>query len=160
MGRVLDDLQAVLDSLSPGDVLELASGTYDVGSSLGLDVSGTAQAPITIRGEDRDNVILSGSGTIIQVLRASHVILEDLTLQGTGTDSGGSATSKGVSFWDGTLQEFVDRFPFDPPLYHEPIMVDGHTLRYVHTYRGESYSDAMEFTRTGDLKIANHRQMP
>jgi hypothetical protein len=102
-----DNLQAVFDSLSPGDVLELASGTYNVGSGVGLDVSGTAQAPITIRGEDRDNVILSGSGTIIQVLRASHVILEDFTFQGTGVDGGGTAGSKGVSFWDGTLQEFI-----------------------------------------------------
>ena len=102
-----DNLEAVIDSLAPGDVLELASGTSNLGSGLGLDVSGTAQAPIVIRGEDRDNVILSGSGTIIQVLRASHVILEDLTLQGTGVDGGGTAASKGVSFWDGTLQEFL-----------------------------------------------------
>lgn len=104
-----DNLQTVFDSLSPGDVLELAAGTYNLGGGNGvsLDVSGTAQAPIVIRGADRDNVILSGSATIIQVLRASHVILEDLTLQGTGVDSGGAATSKGVSFWDGTLQEFI-----------------------------------------------------
>jgi hypothetical protein len=102
-----DNLEAVIDSLAPGDVLELASGTYNLGSGLRLDVSGTAQAPIVIRGEDRDNVILSGSGTIIQVLRASHVILEDLTFQGTGVDGGGTAGSIGVSFWDGTLQEFI-----------------------------------------------------
>lgn len=102
-----DDLQAVLDSLAPGDVLELAAGTYGLGSGVSLDVSGTAQAPIVVRGADRDGVILSGSATIVQVLRASHVILEDLTLQGTGVDSGGAATSKGVSFWDGTLQEFI-----------------------------------------------------
>jgi hypothetical protein len=102
-----DDLQAVVAALSPGDVLELAAGTYDVGNDLDLDVSGTAQAPITIRGADRDNVILSGSETIIQVLRASHVILEDLTLQGPGVDGLGAAKSLGVSFWDGTQQEFI-----------------------------------------------------
>lgn len=101
-----DNLQAVLDSLTPGDVLELASGTYNLASGVDLDVSGTAQAPIVIRGADRDNVILSGSGTILRVVRASHVILEDFTLQGTGVDGGGTAGSKGVSFWDGTLQEF------------------------------------------------------
>ena len=102
-----DDLQAVFAALAPGDVVELADGTYAV-DELYLDVAGTADAPIYIRGASRSGVVLDDpTGRVLQLQAASHVIIENLTLQGSGTDSGTDASSNGVGFWDGALQENV-----------------------------------------------------
>jgi hypothetical protein len=106
-GTTADNLQGLFDSLVPGDVLELQAGTYDA-SGLQLQVSGTESEPIVIRGADRDAVVLrSPTGRVIQVLQSSHVIIENLTMEGSGVDSGTDASSQAVSFWDGALQEFV-----------------------------------------------------
>lgn len=103
-----DDLQAILDGLAPGDVLELAAGTYPV-SGLYLNASGTADSPIHVRGASRSGVVLEAQdgGTVLQLQAASHVVLEDLTLQGAGVDSGTDASARGISFWDGAVQEAV-----------------------------------------------------
>lgn len=103
-----DDLQAILDGLAPGDVLELAAGTYPV-SGLYLNASGTADAPIHIRGVSRSDVVIAAQdgGTVLQLQTASHVVIEDLTLQGEGVDSGTDASARGISFWDGAVQEAV-----------------------------------------------------
>jgi len=100
-----DDLGAIVDDLEPGDVLELKSGAY---GGFRVAVSGTAQQPIVIRGEDRESVVVSETtGNIIQLTTASHVILENMTLQGGDVDTGTGADSTGISFWDGAFQEFV-----------------------------------------------------
>lgn len=105
--EVSDDLKSVFAGLTPGDVLELADGTYAV-DTLQLDVSGTADQPIYIRGASRDGVVLSDpSGSVLQLLDTSHVVLENLTLQGSGADSGTAAGSQGIAFWDGATQEYL-----------------------------------------------------
>jgi hypothetical protein len=101
-----DDLQAAFAALAPGNVLELAAGTYEV-DGLFLDSAGTPDAPIYIRGVSREDVVLHASGTVLQLQGASHVVIENLTLQGTGVDSGTDASAKGISFWDGALQQSV-----------------------------------------------------
>jgi len=102
-----DDLQAVFDALAPGDVLELANGTYDV-EGLQIDLAGTAAAPIVIRGASRDGVVLRDTtDTIIFMKSASHVLIEDMTLQGSGVDSGTTSSSTGVRFFDSGTQEFI-----------------------------------------------------
>lgn len=96
-------IQAALDALDPGDVLEFDDATYALSSALQLGRSGTPASPIVIRGASRQGVVLqrNGAGLIVQVLGASHVVLENLTLRGPGVDSGTSASSVGISFWDG-----------------------------------------------------------
>jgi hypothetical protein len=102
-----DNLQAKFDALIPGTVLELADGTYNV-TGLALKASGSASAPIYIRGQSRAGVVLhAASGNVLQLQAASNVILENLTLQGSGTDSGTNASSQGISFWNGATQEDV-----------------------------------------------------
>ena len=102
-----DDLQAVFDTLTPGDVLELGAGRYSV-AGLYLNAAGSADAPIYIRGVARQDVVLeAAAGTVLQLQDASHVVLENLTLQGAGVDSGTDASSRGISFWDGAMQESV-----------------------------------------------------
>lgn len=102
------NLQSVLDALKPGDVLELEDGTYEV-NQLQLKVSGTEAKPIYIRGASRSGVIVRDkSGIVLQILEISHVVLENFTIEGSGTDSGTSASSVGVSFWNGgASQEYV-----------------------------------------------------
>jgi hypothetical protein len=96
-----DDLQARIDALGPGDVLELAAGTYEV-DGLQITGSGSEAEPIYVRGASRADVILhDASGAIIQVLDVSHVVIENLTLEGSGTDSGTDASSVAVSLWSG-----------------------------------------------------------
>lgn len=101
-----DDLQSKLDGLVPGDVLELAEGTYDV-AGLHLASSGTETQPITIRGSSREGVVLRNPGIILQLQDTSYAVIENLTLRGAGVDSGTAATSVGVSFWSGAAQHHV-----------------------------------------------------
>ena len=101
-----DDLQAKFDALKPGDVLELENGTYDV-KSLALKSSGTQTQPIYIRGKSREGVRLRNQTRVLQIQQAAHVVIENLTMEGSGTESGVAASSVGVSFWDGAKQEFV-----------------------------------------------------
>jgi hypothetical protein len=101
-----DDLQAKLDALGPGDVLELADGSYAV-DGLFLASSGTEAQPIYIRGQSRSGVILQNPGRVLQIQEASHVVIENMTLEGSGVDSGTDASSVGISFWDGALQENI-----------------------------------------------------
>ena len=104
-----DDLQAKLAALTPGSVLELADGTYNV-NGLYLDVAGTEDQPIYIRGQSRDGVVIRDTaGIVLQIRNGSHIVLEHLTLEGSGVDSGTNASSIAVSFWDGvtTPQEDV-----------------------------------------------------
>jgi hypothetical protein len=101
------NIQTVFNSLVPGDVLELAAGTYNV-NGLYLNVSGTLSQPIYIRGVSRKGVIIKDVDNIIlQLQHASFVVIENLTLEGSGVDSGTNSSSTGVSFWDGALQENV-----------------------------------------------------
>src|SRR5262249_9342014 len=94
-------IQAAFDSLNPGDVVQFANGTYNV-SALQLRRSGTVNESIYIRGESRAGVVLSNPGRVIYFLDASHGVLENLTLQGSGVDSGVSASSSGIEFFDGS----------------------------------------------------------
>lgn len=94
------NLVSQLAGLVPGDVLELAAGTY---ANLGLQLTraGTAQQPIVIRGASRTGTVLSSPSRVLQVLAASHVIVENLTLSGSGVNSGTNASSRAIEFWDG-----------------------------------------------------------
>jgi hypothetical protein len=87
---------SLLAGLLPGDVLEIANGTYSV-NNLVLNRSGTLNAPIYIRGASRSGVILNDtSGRIIEWQNANHVIIENMTLQGSGADGGTSLFHHGV----------------------------------------------------------------
>ncbi len=96
-----EDLQARFNSLVPGDVLVLANGTYNV-SNLYINVQGTASRPIYIRGASRNGVIIRDTtDAVIETRNVSHLVIEDLTLVGSGVDSGTAASSTGILQWNG-----------------------------------------------------------
>ncbi len=81
------NLQAALDDLplQPGDTLVVAGNTrYGVGDGLVIRQRGTADAPITIRGErvrDRRPVLVGGNQTV-RFEQADHVRLEGFEISG------------------------------------------------------------------------------
>lgn len=77
-----DGLHAALAAAAPGDVITLAEGTYP--GAYSIEASGTADAPIVIRGASTEGVVLDGmqgEGNILEVY-GSHVHIERMTLQG------------------------------------------------------------------------------
>ncbi|MCX7804468.1 MAG: right-handed parallel beta-helix repeat-containing protein [Planctomycetota bacterium] len=104
-GATAAQIQAVLDSAQPGDVIQFANGTCEV-DKLQIRKGGTGDKPVVIRGETRNGTILKDpTGMIIQVLDVSDVIIENLTLEGSKTDSGTAASSHGINFWSGGKQQ-------------------------------------------------------
>lgn len=80
-------IKSQLLTLNPGDVLEIADGTYTISDSThyALSRSGTAQAPIVIRGQSRAGTILKRTtGGFGFLLNAKHVIIENMTIEGRG----------------------------------------------------------------------------
>ncbi len=94
------NIVAQLAALNPGDVLQLADGQYNE-LNLFLARSGTSTNPIVIRGISQAGVVIRDSGVCLQIRNASHVVIENLTLQGSGVNSGTAASSLGVQFHDG-----------------------------------------------------------
>lgn len=100
-GATMAQVKAVFQAAGPGDVVQFENGTYEV-KGLQIERSGTPEKPIVFRGQSRKGVVLKcASGTIIQFLKANDIIVENMTLEGSKTDSGTSSNSKGVSFWNG-----------------------------------------------------------
>ena len=106
-GATSAQIQAILDNLVPGDVVHIAAGTYSVDNLL-LRRSGTVSQPIHVRGESRGKVFLRDStGAIIHLLDASDLVVENLTLEGSGVDSGIAASSTGITFDNSYIPERV-----------------------------------------------------
>lgn len=75
-------LASALASANPGDVINLAPGTY-VGA-FSMSRSGTAANPIVVRGANRDAVILNAAGQATGVtLSGNYTRLENVTVQGS-----------------------------------------------------------------------------
>jgi Chondroitinase B len=100
-------LRSVLNGINPGDVVELDNGAYN-NLDFYIDRSGTAAQPIYIRGKTRTGVVVSNGSKLIQLRGASHLIIENMTLRGSGVDSGTAASSQGIQFHSGWAgQSFV-----------------------------------------------------
>lgn len=93
------EIQRILAGLNPGDVLLFENGEYEV-DNLTLKASGTPDRPIYLRGESRNGVTLRDpTGRVLYLVGASDVVIENLTLEGSGTDSGTAARSVGIQMW-------------------------------------------------------------
>jgi hypothetical protein len=106
-GATSAQIQAILDNVVPGDVVHIAAGVYSVDNIL-LRRSGTVFQPIYVRGESRGKVVLrDGAGAILNLLNASDLVVENLTLEGSGVDSGIAASSTGITFDNSYIPERV-----------------------------------------------------
>lgn len=74
-------LNSAMGAAAPGDVIELANGTY--AGTFSWSKSGTAQNPIVVRGASAGGVVLDGGGTTGNVIEVygSFVHLERMTVQ-------------------------------------------------------------------------------
>lgn len=74
-------LAAALSGAAPGDVITLAAGTY--AGNFAINASGTAEAPIVIRGAEPAAVVLDGQGCLgcnVLEVYGSYVHVEGLTI--------------------------------------------------------------------------------
>lgn len=77
-----DELRAALQDAEPGDVIEVAAGTYT--GAFSLNASGTEDAPIVLRGVARDDVVFDGEdcgGCNVFEIYGSYVHLEEFTIR-------------------------------------------------------------------------------
>ena len=97
-GETAKSLKSVVEGLKPGDVVEIAPGTYR--EVMKIRARGTAGAPIVIRGAagkprpvfDATGLDVSGKGAVprsILQIEGAYIVLEHLEL--TGARNGGSA---------------------------------------------------------------------
>ena len=103
-GSTEAQIEAIFAASDPGDVIQFENGTYNVtGLQLLSSASGEEGNPVYVRGESRDGVIISDtSGSIITFSESPHIVLENLTLQGSGVDAGiGGGVSFGIESWGG-----------------------------------------------------------
>ena len=84
------NLQKVLDAAKPGDVVQLADGVYAGG--INMNTSGTAGAPITVRGNAAKAVIDGGKWDGF-VLWGSWVVVEGIRFQNAGRAGIGALAS-------------------------------------------------------------------
>jgi hypothetical protein len=97
-------IQAILDNVVRG-CGAITAGIYIDNI---IERSGTVSQPIYVRGESRAEVVLrDGKGAIIHLLNASDLVMENLTLEGSGVDSGIAASSKGITFDNSYIPERV-----------------------------------------------------
>ena len=88
----------VLASLSAGDTLSLAPGTYLNGLPIS-NKSGTAAQPIVIVGPDDQSAVFKANDccNTIQLESASHIAVRNLTLDGAGTNGAFGVDARGVT---------------------------------------------------------------
>jgi hypothetical protein len=80
-----DNLQTAVDALNPGDTLLLADGTYPLSSRFSIQLTGTAELPITIRSAPGVTAVITyvnASQNTINIENAAHVRLIGLEVTG------------------------------------------------------------------------------
>lgn len=148
-------IDAALANASPGDVLELAAGTYP---SLVAANDGTADQPIVLRGSSVDDVIVDGE---IRLDGRSHVHVEDVSILGriklndtsgivirgcqiqATTDYAGSAI---VSYGSGTTDSYVADNLIVGTTSWSPTTVGA---------SGDNLGEGIELTGPGNVIVGN-----
>jgi hypothetical protein len=76
-------LQSALGSAAPGDVIQLADGSYSTSSTISISKSGTVSAPITVQAQHAGGATITGSGGFS--IGASYVAVSGFRLTGSRT---------------------------------------------------------------------------
>jgi hypothetical protein len=108
-----DTLRAAIAHAQPGVTILIAPGVYSGGISI-RDVSGTAEARITIRGADPDNLpVFQGAAQAIHLADCNYITLADFIIDG--------CTMNGLNCDDGGS--------FDTPMHH--LVIENVTIRHI-----------------------------
>jgi poly(beta-D-mannuronate) lyase len=75
-------LQSALNSAVPGDVIQLADGSYSTSSTISITKAGTASAPIVVQAQHVGAATITGSGGFSIASTASYVTLSGFRLTG------------------------------------------------------------------------------
>jgi hypothetical protein len=76
-------LQSALNSAAPGDVIQLADGSYSTSATISITRAGTATAPITVQAQHVGAATISGGGGFGIGSAASNVVLAGFRLTGS-----------------------------------------------------------------------------
>jgi hypothetical protein len=76
-------LQTALNSAAPGDVIQLADGSYSTSSTISITKAGTAGAPIVVQAQHVGGATITGSGGFDFASTASYVTLSGFKLTGS-----------------------------------------------------------------------------
>jgi hypothetical protein len=95
-GSSSSTIQTAFNGLAAGDVIEFENGSYTL-SGITITANGSSGSPIYIRGQSREGVILTDTtGAILDLNNCDYLVIENLSLVGSGSDSGTSASSIAV----------------------------------------------------------------
>lgn len=100
-GKEFSNPRVACLAAKPGDTVLIHNGIYQ-GAFFIENIQGTPNAPIVIRGMDRDSVIFQGGSESMHFSECSHMIIENFTVNGQ--------TSNGMNCDDGGT--------FDTPTHH------------------------------------------
>lgn len=128
-------LKAALQVVEPGTIIELQPGYYRLDSVLRLEIDGSADAPIVIRGRDIGSTILELEGHSGLVVRGGFWTVSDLIVRGDCANkscpwlfrvesTGDRFTARNI-FASGIEQLVKSGFEGLPPL---PGLIEGITL--------------------------------
>ena len=91
-GSTSGQIENILKTAMPGDIIEFQNGTYEIGVKIRLSTVGTVEQPIYIRGESRNGVILKrkNHGRVFHFVTkpSQYTIFENMTLVGKSRDAG------------------------------------------------------------------------
>jgi MYXO-CTERM domain-containing protein len=89
---------SLLQTLKPGDTLNLAPGTYTSGLDI-TDLNGTEASPIVIAGPPGGTAVFEGNGccNTVELVNSSHVVVRSIKVDGKGIDGVFAVSAKGGS---------------------------------------------------------------
>lgn len=134
------NLETALARARPGDLIRLLPGTYSISRPLRLDISGTAEAPIVIRGEP--GVVLDGGRS------------PDPTVSASDPGLGGYAVFQLVEVRHVRIQALAIRNAWPSAIY----VRDSHAVRFDHLdIDGGTYAVFAAGVRCRDITVAHSR---
>lgn len=96
-GSSSSTIQTAFDGLVAGDVIQFEDGNYSL-AGVTIAANGNSASPIYIRGQSREGVVLTdATGAILDLHACDYLVLENLSLVGSGADSGTSSSSIAIN---------------------------------------------------------------
>lgn len=121
-----------------------------------------------LRGSDAPgDIIVAGEGDLTERQADMLDVMRDAELAWQSNDADGvlalyapngtfEAFDTVYRVDDGTFADYVEMGSWSSLEVHEPVLVRGNEILTFHTFGGQTYTESMTFTSTGDLLITSH----